>query len=294
MFRTRADLLALASRYANERRVPFSTIIKEILHYEILYAMAQSEALSQLTFQGGTALRLCYRGTRYSEDLDFACSESFHTDAMKPFAELLQKEIAAAYDLDVEIKQPEFNGQRTAGVSVARWSAKILVPQTDPSVPQNQVINIEVANVPAYEPDLVAVKANYPHLPAPLQQMIIATETPTEILADKIVALGARPCLKARDVWDIKFLLERQTVPDFKLVQKKLTDYGWTADAFKSQMNEKIELLAQPDTTNHFYTEMSRFVDATVLPQLKNPSMANMFLRKSIELGQQTIAANLG
>ena len=115
MFRTKADLLALASRYANERRVPFSTIIKEILHYEILYAMAQSEALSQLTFQGGTALRLCYRGTRYSEDLDFACSESFHTDAMQPFAELLQKEIAAAYDLDVEIKKPKFNGQRTAG-----------------------------------------------------------------------------------------------------------------------------------------------------------------------------------
>ena len=85
MFRTRADLLALASRYANERRVPFGTIIKEILHYEILYAMAQSEALSQLTFQGGTALRLCYRGTLYSEDLDFACSEDFHTDAMKPF-----------------------------------------------------------------------------------------------------------------------------------------------------------------------------------------------------------------
>jgi len=274
--------------------VPFGTIIKEILHYEILYAMAQSEALSQLTFQGGTALRLCYRGTRYSEDLDFACSEDFHTDAMKPFAELLQKEIAAAYDLDVEIKKPKFNDQRTAGVSVARWSAKILIPQTDPSVPQNQVINIEVANVPAYEPDLVAVNANYPHLPAPLQQMIIMTKTPTEILADKIVALGARPYLKARDVWDIKFLLDRQTVPDFKLVQKKLTDYGWTADAFKSKMSEKIELLAQPDTANHFYAEMSRFVDATVLPQLKNPSMANMFLRKSIELGQQTIAANLG
>jgi predicted nucleotidyltransferase component of viral defense system len=254
--------------------------------------MAQSEALSQLTFQGGTALRLCYRGTRYSEDLDFACSESFHTDAMKPFAELLQKEIAAAYDLDVEIKKPKFNGQRTAGVSVARWSAKILVPQTDPSVPQNQVINIEVANVPAYEPDLVAVNAHYPHLPAPLQQMIVATETPTEILADKIVALGARPYLKARDVWDIKFLLDRQTVPNFKLVQKKLSDYGWTAEAFKSQMSEKIKLLAQPDTANHFYTEMSRFVDATVLPQLKNPSMANMFLRKSIELGEQTIATN--
>lgn len=293
MFRTKADLLELAGRYANERRVPFSTIIKEILHYEILYAMAQSEALHQLTFQGGTALRLCYRGTRYSEDLDFACEEKFHIDAMKPFADLLQKEIAEAYDLKVEIKMPKFNDQRTAGVSVARWSAKILVPQTDPSAQQNQIINIEVANVPAHEPDLVAINANYPHLPAPLQQMIIATETTNEILADKIVALGACPYLKARDVWDIKFLLDRGTEPDFNLVRKKLLDYGWTAEAFKLKMSEKIELLAHPDTASIFYAEMSRFVDATVLTQLKNPAMSNMFLKKSIALGLQAIAEKL-
>jgi len=293
MLRTKTDLLDLAGNYANERRVPSSTIIKEILHYEILYALTQSGAASQLTFQGGTALRLCYKGNRYSEDLDFVCGDSFSTDAMKPFAEMLQKEIAAAYDLQVDIKAPKAKEEAADGVNVARWSAKVRVPQVDPSIPQNQVINIEVASVPSYEPDLVSVNANYPHLPAPLQQMIIAAETPNEILADKIVALGARPFLKARDIWDIKFLLDRQIKPDFELVGKKLVDYGWTEDDFKAKMEEKIQLLSKPETAEDFQQEMSRFVDAVVAPQLKNPSVAGMFLRKSMEIGRQVLTEEL-
>lgn len=104
--RTRTDLLALAGKYANERKVPANTIVKEILHYEILYALTQSGAAAQLTFQGGTALRLCYQGTRYSEDLDFAAGDAFKPDAMVPFADLLRREIGDAYGLQVDIKAP--------------------------------------------------------------------------------------------------------------------------------------------------------------------------------------------
>ncbi|WP_254693758.1 nucleotidyl transferase AbiEii/AbiGii toxin family protein [Shewanella sp. MEBiC00475] len=33
--------------------------------------------LDKLTFQGGTSLRLCYGGNRFSEDLDFAGGKDF-------------------------------------------------------------------------------------------------------------------------------------------------------------------------------------------------------------------------
>jgi predicted nucleotidyltransferase component of viral defense system len=36
-------------------------IEKELLHYDILFALDQKNLLDQLIFQGGTALRLCYR-----------------------------------------------------------------------------------------------------------------------------------------------------------------------------------------------------------------------------------------
>ena len=290
--RTRTDLISLAGKYANERRVPAGTVIKEILHYEILFAMVQSGAAGQLAFQGGTALRLCYQGSRYSEDLDFAAGADFQPETMAPFAELLQRHIAGAYGLKVEIKAPKAK-EPTGGVSVARWSAKVHVPQTDPSAQQTQLINIEVASVPAHDVDLVAVTANYPHLPAPHRQLLVAAETPNEILADKMVALGARPFLKARDIWDIKMLTDRQIQPDMGLIAKKLADYGWTERDFKEQLAAKLETLDSPETLQAFTKEMSRFVDASVAVQLGSPLLSKRFLTRAQEQGQAVLKANL-
>ena len=50
---------------------------KEILHYDILHAMARSGLMAGLVFHGGTALRLCHGGQRLSEDLDF-CTALAH------------------------------------------------------------------------------------------------------------------------------------------------------------------------------------------------------------------------
>ena len=50
-------------------------IEKELLHYDILFALEMEDLLDTLTFQGGTALRLCYGSQRFSEDLDFVGAE---------------------------------------------------------------------------------------------------------------------------------------------------------------------------------------------------------------------------
>lgn len=292
MQRTRADLLTLAGQYANERKVSASTVVKEILHYEILYALVQSGAAGQLTFQRGTALRLCYQGTRYSEDLDFAGGQAFRAESMATFGDLLTKEIGAAYGLQVEIKPPK-DKEPEEGITVARWSAKVSLPQVDRTVQQKQVINIEVAGVPAHDVDLVPVAANYPHLPAVLRQMLITAETPKEILADKIVALGARPFLKARDIWDIKFLTDRQISPNMNLVARKLADYRWNQDNFKQKLEAKLMQLDDPATAQAFQAEMSRFVDSAVAAQLENKALTAVFLRRSKELGQTVLRADL-
>ena len=67
------NLLQVAQKYANS--IPLkATIAKELLHYDILESLYDNPIGKKLVFQGGTALRLCYRNDRYSEDLDF-CSE---------------------------------------------------------------------------------------------------------------------------------------------------------------------------------------------------------------------------
>ena len=51
-------------------------LIKEAIHLHLLSALSEAGVLRHVVFQGGTALRLCYGGERYSEDLDFVCGKA--------------------------------------------------------------------------------------------------------------------------------------------------------------------------------------------------------------------------
>jgi len=210
-------------------------------------------------------------------------------------AALLQREIAEAYGLQVDVSEPKSNAEKLdqTAVAVARWRARIQVPQTNPSLPQGQVINIEVASIPAHQQTLMPISANYAHLPAPLRQMMVLVESPSEILADKLVALGARSYMKSRDIWDIKFLTDKGIRADddvTKLVIAKLADYQIDPIQFRQQMQARLRELIQPRAEAAFVAEMSRFVDAGVATQIKIPGISRQYLERSIALGQALLS----
>src|SRR6266853_2869562 len=51
-------------------------LVKEAIHLHLLSALSDAGVLRHVVFQGGTALRLCYGGERYSEDLGFVCGKA--------------------------------------------------------------------------------------------------------------------------------------------------------------------------------------------------------------------------
>lgn len=283
MLRNRQNLVEIAGNIAATRGAPASTVIKELLHTEILYCLVQSGAAENLVFQGGTCLRLVHGGSRYSEDLDFAGGPDFQPASMAPFEKMLAEHVYDAYGLEVALKS---NSEKYEpdGVSVVRWQSRIGVPHVDPSVPQKQVINLEVANIPAHRPEIGHVKANYAEISPAFRQIILAVESKEEILADKIVALGARRYLKFRDVWDIKMLLDDKIQPDFELVQAKLGDYAYDPATFAQRLCERAEALVTDASRKGFYDEMSRFVETRTLPLLARPAMVQPYLVASAKL----------
>src|SRR5882672_12944194 len=65
-------------------------LMKEAIHLHLLSALSEAGVLQHVVFQGGTALRLCYGGERYSEDLDFVCgTASSYVDSLE-FEELVR------------------------------------------------------------------------------------------------------------------------------------------------------------------------------------------------------------
>lgn len=72
-------------------------IEKELIHYDLLYALDREGLLNDLVFQGGTSLRLCYGGNRFSEDLDFAGGVDFTSRQLAEMKTCIQDYLSTRY-----------------------------------------------------------------------------------------------------------------------------------------------------------------------------------------------------
>ncbi|ARE81378.1 nucleotidyl transferase AbiEii/AbiGii toxin family protein [Campylobacter helveticus] len=257
------------------------TIFKELMHYEILESLFNiSDIQKTLVFQGGTALRLCYKNNRYSEDLDFVVhkDEVFHREFMDYFKAIFSEKILKKYELEAEIYEPKEEEKR-----VQRWSARVYLPNRH----KKSKINIEIANIPSHDNSFEAIANNYEALIS--KRIFVQVESKEEILADKIIALSQRPYLKFRDLWDIEWLINQGIKINNELVKLKIKDYS--CNNFKEALEKRKEELNNPMLENDFLVEMSRFLNPEVFHQIKNfhffNSIKKIILQICDELLQQ-------
>lgn len=92
----------IASKVDGVRLTP--VIEKEIIHYEIIRSLGRNGLLRDITFQGGTSLRLCYGSQRYSEDLDFVAGDSFDSLPLDDFSKTLRSDLLKSYDTEVSVR----------------------------------------------------------------------------------------------------------------------------------------------------------------------------------------------
>jgi predicted nucleotidyltransferase component of viral defense system len=270
-------------------------LMKEAIHLHLLSALSDAGVLRHAIFQGGTALRLCYGGERYSEDLDFVCGKAgvylkdIEFDTLVDNAlEITKRTLQRDFDIDpaqITLKrpaQPEL--VKGSDVNVAVWQIVVPVNPT-PKAPKSR-IKIEFANVPSYDSKPLTVSAA-PGL-VQIQDVILTAETPNEILADKAVALTARTVLKFRDVWDVWFLVNKLgATPDREMALKKFADYG-TAD-IATKANARLDELAKDATATAFYAEMKRFLPSGRVTQMSQMNLQRTMLSDSADLIRKTV-----
>jgi predicted nucleotidyltransferase component of viral defense system len=270
-------------------------LMKEAIHLHLLSALSEAGVLRHVVFQGGTALRLCYGGERYSEDLDFVCGRAgaylkdVEFDALVDKAlETTKRTLQRDFDIDaaqIALKRPARPELvKGSDVNVAAWQIVVPVNPT-PKTPKSR-IKIEFANVPSYDSKPLAVSAT-PGL-VQVQDVILNAETPNEILADKAVALTARAALKFRDVWDVWFLVNKlAATPDREMVLKKFADYGTLEIAVKA--NTRLDELAKDATATAFYAEMRRFLPSARVAQMSQMNLQRAMLSDSAGLIRKTV-----
>lgn len=202
------DLLLLKPDYLNERQVE-----KEYLQTLLLFFL-YSKFSKELVFKGGTALRKFYSLDRFSEDLDFTYNieenrrvtiEKF-SKVLTSFGEVYETGVKRrgsknSLDFELKVKGPLFNRRKTL---------------------QSIVINISMREKTWLSPNLKQIGPLYPDIGV----FFVYVMRPEEILAEKVRALMTRRWVKARDVYDLYFLLKQHKVGiDEKIIQKKMIYY---------------------------------------------------------------------
>jgi predicted nucleotidyltransferase component of viral defense system len=265
-------------------------LIKEAIHLHLLSALSQAGVLRHVVFQGDTALRLCYGGERYSEDLDFVCGKAGSYVGKIEFEKLVESALAMTKktlhrDFDVNpdeilLKQPPFPmAIKSDSAKVTAWQISVPIAPSGHS-PKSR-IKIEFANVPSYASGPNMAKA-VPGL-VQMEDVILAVEGASEILADKAVALTARQALKYRDVWDVWFLTNKLNAQiERDIVVKKFADYG-TSDV-EAKARRRQEELTKASTEKAFLDEMTRFLPAKRVSEISNTGMHKSILATSVNL----------
>ncbi|MCL2324683.1 MAG: nucleotidyl transferase AbiEii/AbiGii toxin family protein [Actinomycetia bacterium] len=253
-------------------------IEKELLHYEILRAMQEAGLLSNIVFQGGTCLRLCYGAPRYSEDLDFSGGADFKTSDLSNLRDCITQALPRKYAVTAEVRGPK---ERIA--LVQKWRIRIDTIPDRPDLP-SQKIALEVAAIPSYTRQAQMLQLNYEGLPASYEDVMLFAESPEEILADKLVAFVCSQYIRHRDIWDMFWIMRR---PHINLEQardlqkQKVIDYG-EQERFEHNLVRVTEQLPSIIESDDFRTQMKRFLPAETLQStLERPEYRSV-LQKDI------------
>lgn len=240
-------------------------IEKEIIHFDLFFALDQEGLLNGLVFQGGTAVRLCYGGKRFSEDLDFAGGVDFSSHQLGRMKECILDYLSSRYGLEVSVKEPKSlrKDPHYSERNVDMWQIAITTSPERPDLPKQRV-KLEVANIPAYTASPQPLIRTYDFLPDGYEDMLIMTEDRSEIMADKLVSLPAtQKYTRHRDIWDLAYLSQEKATVRNDLVANKVRDYQ--IKNYDEKLEAMIDRLPQIIRSKPFRDEMNRFLPADVI-----------------------------
>lgn len=258
-------------------------IEKELLHYDILFSLDKEGLLDQLTFQGGTSLRLCHGSPRFSENLAFAGGPDFAGSQLRAIKSCIEHYIGRRYGLAVSVKEPAELQEEAdyAGLTVDKWQVAVVTAPRRRDLPK-QRIKIEVANIPAYSREPRPLLINYDFLPDGYGDTLIMTETLDEVMADKLVSLvNTLRYVRYRDIWDLRWLKQHGATINPTWVRQKISDYG--IDDYPDKLDAMWQRLPDIIHGAQFKKEMARFIPMDVQKRTLNKGKFYDFLVVEIQ-----------
>ena len=248
-----------------EKRARQSELL-QLLLLDNLYAQSGSD---RMIFQGGTALRWVYGGTRFSEDLDFVTDltrKGIETVLAKTYPHVLKSCLAqfGSGSAEQQIKEARKSAYKTLFVFRPETQRERIAVRLEFEM-------LQPDRVPGYERFVLRDLSQVAGLMAggqlllPYTSSIVLAETAEEILSDKIRALFERKYLKGRDLFDIWWIVNRMGIkPRWPILRKKLAMYqARFTPARKGDYFQTKE--ASADMVRALDSDLARFIPQSIV-----------------------------
>ncbi len=204
-------------------------VLREYLQYKILEIIYKTDYGRKMSFLGGTAIRICYDGFRFSEDLDFD-NIDLSQDDFEEMTNEIKKELEYL-GCKIELR----NVYKGAYHSYIKFSN--ILQESGLSNYQDEKIMIQIDGV---EKSFDYKVDNY--LLSKFDVFKEINVTPIDIiLSQKVGAVFGRRRMKGRDFYDITYLMSK-TDFNFNFLEEKLN--------IKNKKELKQELLKKLESVN--------------------------------------------
>jgi predicted nucleotidyltransferase component of viral defense system len=211
-------------RIAGRKRVGLGIVEKDHAITVALMVLSKTKLSEMLVFKGGTAIKkMYYPEARFSEDLDFECRRDLARELARAIRMPLIENHEGVTFTGVRMEETRAEGARRLSLRYDDWSG----------YPNSIKLDLSFREEPVLRTRKIEVKNFYGIKNAILRAMDI-----TEIMAEKVRALiHAR---KARHLYDIWFLTQKQVGTTADLLNEKLTIYNekFDEDILKSSIEE--------------------------------------------------------
>lgn len=208
--------------------------LREFLQILILKIIYDTDYFRNLSFVGGTALRILYNLRRFSEDLDFSLFRKSHYD-FHTFGKSLYRQLEN-YGIDVDFKMQEKNIVQNIEV---RFTNLLFPLGLSSQKGEKLFVKLEIDSSPpaGAKTEISLVNRTYVFT-------VTHYDLPS-LFATKLHACFFRGFVKGRDFYDLLWYLGKKIKPNFELLSNAIRQTHPESDTitesnFKEFMEDKL------------------------------------------------------
>ena len=217
-------------QYCKQLKYNMAQVEKDYLQHLFLLYLS-SEIGTEFVFKGGTALQKCLGLKRFSEDLDFTFQGE--NNNISEIVNNIAQEMNVLYETDVKIPK-QHRKTDDSEKFILRIKGPLFIPENNSSLSSLR-IDVSLPEQILSDPVFMTITPIY-NTVSSYSVNLMSIE---EMLAEKIRAILSRD--KARDVYDMWFLLKKNVPVNIEFVKQKLayTQHTYSVSLLLEEIKNK-------------------------------------------------------